>query len=127
MKTTKKVVSLFSLIAAVMFAASTFAAEAGEIRGQLVSLDSQQSSITVKAEVLGISGPEKKDLSFNLQSDAKWTVCLNGQCAEKTGIEGFRLVNEYATFEAYGISPKGCNVTLYQSGSSITGVRVNIC
>lgn len=123
----KKALSLLSLVAAMLFAASTFASEAREIKGQFVSGDSQQSSIVVSVEVLGLAGPEKKAANFNLANDAKWTVCLNGQCAEKTGVEGFRLVNEYATFEAYGITPKGCNTTLHQSGDVITGIDVNIC
>lgn len=117
---------IVALVAVMGFAAATFAMEAGEIRGQLVSLDSRQNSITVKTEVLGLSGPEMKDVNFSVSSNVKWTVCLSGQCAEKTGLEGFRLVNEYASFEAYGITPKGSSVTLQKSGDAISGIRVNL-
>lgn len=119
--------TIVTLVAVMGFTAATFAADVKEIKGQLASLDSQKNSVTVQTEVLGLSGPEKKDVSFNLLDNAKWTICLSGQCAEKTGVEGFRMVNEYATFEAYGINAKGCSVTLQQSGDAITGVRVNLC
>jgi len=122
----KKTLSLLFLLLAMLFTASTFASEAKEIKGQFVSGDSQQSSVVVSVEVLGLAGPEKKATSFNLASDVKWTVCLSGQCAEKTGIEGFRLVNEYAVYEAYGLTPKDKNVTLIQSGDVITGVKINL-
>ncbi|OGP65193.1 MAG: hypothetical protein A3K22_00155 [Deltaproteobacteria bacterium RBG_16_42_7] len=122
----KKTLSLLFLLLAMLFTASTFASEAKEIKGQFVSGDSRQSSVVVSVEVLGLAGPEKKATSFNLASDVKWTVCLSGQCAEKTGIEGFRLVNEYAVYEAYGLTPKDKNVTLIQSGDVITGVKINL-
>ena len=122
----KKTLSLLFLLVAMLFTASTFASEAKEIKGQFVSGDSRQSSVVVSVEVLGLAGPEKKATSFNLASDVKWTVCLSGQCAEKTGIEGFRLVNEYAVYEAYGFTPKDKNVTLIQSGDVITGVKINL-
>lgn len=124
MKTIKK--GLLSIAAVALLASSAFAIEAGEIRGQLVSLDSQQNSVTVKTEVLGLSGPETKDVNFSVSRDVKWTVCLSGQCAEKAGIEGYRLVNEYASFEAYGITPKGSSVTLQKSGDAITSIRINL-
>lgn len=123
----KKGISLLLLAVGVLFTVTTYATDLREIRGQLVSLDSQKNSITLKAEVLGLSGPEKRDINLSLTSDTTWTICLNGQCTEKSGIEGFRLVNEYATFEAYGLSAKGCNVILTQSGNEITSARVNIC
>src|SRR3990172_8409146 len=122
----KKTLSLLFLLLAMLFTASTFASEAKEIKGQFVSGDSRQSSVVVSVEVLGLAGPEKKATSFNLASDVKWTVCLSGQCVEKTGIEGFRLVNEYAVYEAYGLTPKDKNVTLIQSGDVITGVKINL-
>lgn len=126
MKTMKKAMTFLSLAAVILFAASAFANEAKEIRGQFVSGNSQQSNVVVNVEVLGLAGPEKKATSFNLASDVKWTVCLSGQCAEKTGIEGFRMVNEYAAYEAYGLTPKDKNVTLIQSGDVITGVKINL-
>lgn len=127
MRITKKTTTCLSLTLAMLFAASTFAADINEVKGQFVAADSRQNTIVMNVEVLGLAGAEKKAVNFNLAADAKWTVCLSGQCAEKTGIEGIGLVNEYATFEAYGITPKGCNITLEQTGNTITGVKVNLC
>lgn len=126
MRTIKKAMTFLSLAAVMLFAASAFANEAKEIRGQFISGNSQQNNVVVSVEVLGLAGPEKKATSFNLAGDVKWTVCLSGQCAEKTGIEGYRLVNEYAAYEAYGLTPKGKNVTLIQSGDVITAVKISL-
>lgn len=126
MMTIKKAVTFLSLWTAVLFAASVFANEAKEIKGQFVSGNSVQNDVVVNIDVLGLAGPEKKAVSFNLAADCKWTICLAGQCAEKTGIEGHRMINEYATFEAYGLTPKDKNVTLVQSGDVITAVKITL-
>ena len=122
----KKSISLIAIVATIFFAASTFANEAVEIKGQFVSLNPQKGSIAVKVEVLGLSGPEKKDMNFTLAKDVKFTVCLSGQCAEKTGIAGFQLVDDYTPFEVYGITPKGRPVIMEQSGNTVTSIRVNL-
>ncbi|MBI5327118.1 MAG: hypothetical protein HZB80_02330 [Deltaproteobacteria bacterium] len=127
MQTIKKITSLFLFVAiALAAAATTFAADAKKIKGQMLSMDSQQNSIIVNVEVLGLAGQEKKAVNFALDSNVKWTVCLSGQCVEKERVEGFNLANEYAAFEAYGITPKGSNTTLIQSENTITSVKVNL-
>lgn len=126
MRTIKKAMAFLSLTALMLSGASAFADEAREIKGQFISGNSVQSNVIVNTEVLGLAGPEKRATSFNLAKDVKWTICLSGQCSKKTGIEGYRMVNEYAAYEAYGLTPKDKNVTLIQSGDVITAVKITL-
>lgn len=113
----------FAIIAAVLnIAVSAYAAEKKEIKGQLVSLNSRDSSMTVEVEAKG----EKKYVDVKIASDANWHICLAERCAETKGVDGFKKVNEYAGFEAYGIPHKSYKVTLSQSGDVVTSVKVEI-
>lgn len=123
MSNVKKWIPVSLIAIAVVIAASVFAVETKEVVGQLVSLNSQDRSMTVEVET---KGAVKEFINFKIASDARWHICLADRCVITKGVEGFRIVNEYANFEAYGIPHKSYRVTLTQTGDTVSSVDVEI-
>ncbi len=128
MKTiTKKGMGILFSAVLVFSAVSALAAESDIMTGKLISLNPDQSIVDVKIDVMGFSGPMTKDVSLDLAADVKWSICLGGSCAEKIGIEGPLMLQEYSAYEAYGLRVEGCNVTMVKSRDAITEIRLDIC
>lgn len=119
----KLTISLSMIAIIVMFAISAVAQEK-EIKGRLVDMNSTDSSITI--EIKGKKDAEKRYVKYKLAKDVKWHICLEKECVYPKGVEGFRIVNEYAQFEAYGLPRKSYGITLNQTGNEVTSLQVEI-
>lgn len=108
---------------AILVAASVHAAGKKEITGHLVSLNSRDNSMTVEVEE---KGKGKMYLDVKIATDAKWHICLAEKCVETKGTDGYKKVNEYAGFEAYGIPHKSYKVSLEQAENEVTSVHVEV-
>lgn len=122
----KRGVGLLSFAVLSLFAVSVMAAEREEILGRMMSVNEYESgvSINVQIETQGLSGPVTRDVSLDLAPDVKWVVCLGPTCTEKRGVEGSRMLMEYAPYEPYGIMVEGSDVILIKSEDAITEVWV---
>jgi len=119
-----KTISLTIITMVLMFTVLATAEEKA-IKGRLVELNSSDNSVVVEME--GKKGAtEKVYMKFKVAKDARWHICLEPQCVITKGTEGFRVVNEYAQFEAYGLPHKSYDITLTQSGQEVTTLDVEI-
>jgi len=111
--------------AVMIIGAATFsaAALAEVLTGRLIELSSVDSSITVELE--GAS-PEKRFATYKVGADARWHICLTDRCINQRGVEGFKTVNEYAGFEAYGIPHQSYGVTLNVKDKEVKELEVQI-
>lgn len=101
----------------------TATAQAETVHGKLIELSSVDSSVTVQ---LKGAPPEKSFATYKVAGNARWHVCLNDTCVIRKGVEGFKTVNEYAEFGAYGIPHKTYDVTLNVKDSVATEVEVQL-
>ena len=114
-----------NLLVAVIMGMQVFAAaaRADVLKGKLVELSSVDNMIKIQLE--GAS-PEKAFATYKVAKDARWHVCLEDTCVVRKGVEGFRTVNEYAEFGAYGIPRRSYDVTLNVTGDVATQLEVQI-
>lgn len=116
--------SLAIIAVLAMFAISATAQEM-VTKGRLVDTDSGNSSITV--ELKDKKGAEKQYVKYKLAKDVKWHICLEKECVYPKGVEGFRIINDYAQFEAYGLPHKSYGVIIEeQEGNEVTSLQVEI-
>ena len=99
------------------------AAQAEKLNGKLVELSSVDNSVTVQLEG---ALPEKMFATYKVAGDARWHICLEDTCVIRKGIEGFKTVNEYAEYGAYGIPHKTYDVTLNVKDKVATELEVQI-
>lgn len=99
------------------------AAQAEKLNGKLVELSSVDNSVTVQMEG---APPEKMFATYKVAEDARWHVCLEDTCVIRKGVEGFKTVNEYAEYGAYGIPHKTYDVTLNVKDKVATELEVQI-
>lgn len=103
-----------------IFSAAT---QAETLNGKLVELSSVDSTVTIQLEG---APPEKMFATYKVAGDARWHVCLQETCVIRKGAEGFRTVNEYAEYGAYGIPHKTYDVTLNVKDKVATELEVQI-
>lgn len=99
------------------------AAQAEKLNGKHVELSSVDNSVTVQLEG---APPEKMFATYKVAEDARWHVCLEDTCVIRKGVEGFKTVNEYAEYGAYGIPHKTYDVTLNVKDKVATELEVQI-
>src|SRR3990172_5484255 len=120
----KLTMSLSIIAIIVMFAISAVAQEK-EIKGRLVDMNSTDSSITI--EIKDKKDAEKRYVKYKLAKNVKWHICLEKECVYPKGVEGFRIINDYAQFEAYGLPRKSYNVIIEeQKNNEVTSLQVEI-
>lgn len=118
----QKIVSFFTFILALMLVFSG-PAYAKIVKGQLVEMSSVDKSITIQ-EVATFG--DQRYVTYKVSDKAKWHICLKEKCITKIGVEGYRTVNEYAQYGAYGIPHKSYGVVLDVTGELVTGLEVQI-
>ena len=101
----------------------SIAAQAETVRGKLVDLSSVENSLTIDT---GAAPDKKKLTTYKVAQDAHWRVCIKDACEDKKGVDGFKAVNEYAEFGAYGIPRKTYDVTLKLKDKMATELEVQI-
>ena len=107
-----------------MFAISATAQEM-VTKGRLIDMDSSGSTIIVETKAK--KGDEKQYVKYKLAKDVKWHICLEKECVYPKGVEGFRIINDYAQFEAYGLPRKSYNVIIEeQKNNEVTSLQVEI-
>ena len=99
------------------------AAQAETLNGKLVELSSVDNSVTVQLEG---APPEMMFATYKVAGDARWHICLQDTCIIRKGVEGFKTVNEYAEYGAYGIPHKTYDVTLNVKDKVATELEVQI-
>lgn len=112
-----------SVVAIVGMQVFSVAAQAETLGGKLVELSSVDSTVTVQ---LDGAPQEKLFTTYKVANDARWHICLTDTCVIKKGVEGFRTVNEYAEYGAYGIPHKTYDVTLKVKDKVATELEVQI-
>lgn len=98
------------------------AVQADVLKGKLVELSSVDSMIKIQPA----GAPPEKAASYKVAGDARWHICLQDACLVRKGVEGFRTVNEYAEFGAYGIPLRSYDVTLDVTGGVAKALEVQI-
>lgn len=98
------------------------AARADVLKGKLVELSSVDNMIKIQPA----GAPPEKAAAYKVASDARWHICLQDACLVRKGVEGFRTINEYAEFGAYGIPLKSYDVTLDVAGDVAKALEVQI-
>jgi hypothetical protein len=116
-----KVALLGAVIAGTPF--FSVAAQAETLNGKLIELSSVDSSVTVQ---LKGTSPEMMAATYKVAGDARWHICLKDTCVVRKGVEGFKTVNEYAEFGAYGIPHKTYDVMLNVKDKVATELEVQI-
>lgn len=97
------------------------AAQAETLKGKLVELSSVDDRVTLRLE-----GADTRVASAQVSDDARWHICLKESCVIRKGVEGFRTVNEYAQYGAYGISRQAYGVTLKIRNKVATALEVQL-
>lgn len=100
-----------------------FPAAADTLSGQLVDLSSVESRVTLQ---LDAPQAAKNIVSYQVAKDARWHICLQDSCIIRQGVDGFRAVNEYAEYGAYGIPHATYAVTLNLKENVATGLEVQL-
>lgn len=121
MKSILRSLSLTTFLLTVFLAASAIAAEK-EVMGMLLDINPGNHTITVGITDKG----QEKRMKYKVKSDAKWHICLKDKCEETTGDNGFRVVEEYAQFEAYGLPLKSYKVSFIPTGEEVSSLHVEI-
>lgn len=116
----KLVVSVAAIVGMQGFSA---AAQAETLGGKLVELSSVDSTVTVQLEG---APPGKLFTTYKVAKDARWHICLEDSCVIRKGAEGFKTVNEYAEYGAYGIPHKTYDMTLKVKDKVATELEVQI-
>lgn len=116
----KLAISVAAIVAMQVF---SVAARADALTGKLVDLSSVDSTVTVQLEGAPV---EKRFVTYKVAEGARWHICLEDSCVIKKGVDGFKTVNEYAEFGAYGIPRRTYDVTLNVKDKVATELEVQI-
>ena len=115
-------ISFFSLfvVASLLTATLSFAVEGEKnMHGRLVDVNSSKGTITVNMK--------GKLMKYKVADDAHWHICLKDSCAEVKGAEGFKIIDQYAQFEEYGLPLKSYAVAFYkEKGKPVSDLQVEI-
>lgn len=119
---TKGMNTVVAMLVAIVLQAISVAAQAESLSGKLVELSSVENRVTLQLE-----GRADKDIvSYQVSGDARWHICLKDSCLIRKGVEGFKAVNEYAEYGAYGIPHKTYDVTVELKDNVATALEVQL-
>jgi len=94
------------------------------IKGKIAALDPENDLITVRSEVMGLAGPEEKELAFRLDDKTLLKVCWNGVCDEGKARVGLSRLMDFNYFEAEDLSVIGKEVELLYTGGEIDRIEI---
>ncbi len=111
-------------IALTLFITSPAMAEM--IWGELTSFSTEKGYITVKTEVQGLTGPEKRNISYKIDENTLISLCLEGTCNEGMALTSLERLKEFDYFVAENISITGREVQLQYGKDTARLEAINI-
>jgi hypothetical protein len=103
----------FLAIALVMSLATPAFAQV--IRGEISSLSPETGYVIVKTEVMGLAGPEKKDVAFKIDEETILNLCWGETCDGGNAVKGLSRLKDFDHFTAENLSVIGKEVEMHYS------------
>lgn len=113
------------LTIALMFFLST-PAMAEIIRGEIAAISPETGFVTVKSEVMGLTGPEKRNIAYKIDEKTLLNLCWDGACNEGIAIWALDRLKDFEYFEAENISVIGKEVQLQYAKETAKIEAINI-
>lgn len=82
------------------------------VRGEITGLSPETGVIMVSSVVMGLTGPEKKDISFRVDEKTLLKLCWNGICNEGAALKELGRLKDFSYFQAENISVIGRKIEL---------------
>lgn len=104
-----------------------FAAHKGSVSGTVLSISDSGEEMMIRTEVLGIMGPETRDVKLSIDRKTKLTICWAGDCDTGPALKGLRILKDFEHFDAEGLSCVGKEVTVFYTGrgEKVAHIKIN--
>lgn len=96
------------------------------IWGELTSFSTEKGYVTVKTEVQGLTGPEKRNIVYKIDNNTLLSLCLDGVCNEGMAMPALERLKDFDYFEADNISITGREVQLQYGKDTAKLEAINI-
>lgn len=114
----------FLTIALTLFFAAPAMAQV--VRGEITSLSPETGFITVKSEVMGLAGPEKRDIAFKIDEKTMLNLCWGESCDSGMAQRGLERMKDFSYFDAENLSVIGKEVEIHYTDGADRIEMVNI-
>lgn len=112
------------IVAITLFVAAPAMAQV--IRGEISGLSPETGFIMVKSEVMGLAGPEKKEIAFKIDKKTTLNLCWGESCDSGMAVAGLERLKEFNYFEAENLSVVGKEVEIHYAEGTDLVEMVNI-
>lgn len=96
------------------------------VRGEITDLSPEKGFITVKSEVMGLAGPEKRDIAFRIDERTLLNLCWGESCDSGLAQKGLERMKDFAYFDAENLSVIGKEVEIHYTDGTDRIEMVNI-